>query len=182
MSVLRWGTGSNELLVPPFSFVLTDPCLLMPVRYLLFYGSCASLLLLSLAASAPAPSSTASLTPPDTTKPLKPLMVGLAQDMDRIATGLWYEDYDLIQQGAQGIAQHPKIPPSQIATIKKTLGDQFSTFVQYDKTVHRTASTLVNAAEAKNWSDVMKAHERLQRGCLSCHTAYRDQLRPVLNP
>jgi hypothetical protein len=45
-------------------------------------------------------------------------MVDLAQDMDRIATGLWHEDYDLIRQGAYNIAQPPKIPPSQLATLK----------------------------------------------------------------
>ena len=151
-------------------------------RLLLYSGSCVSLLLILLVASAPASPQATPRVPADTTKPLRPLMVGLAQDMDRIAAGLWYEDYDLIRQGAQGIAQHPKIPPFQIKKIKNTLGDQFPTFVQYDETVHRTASTLVTAAEAKNWSTVLDAHERLKRGCVGCHTAYRDQLRPVLTP
>lgn len=148
-----------------------------------FFWAAGGTLLLALlvAASSPAPAPSAR-TPADTTKPLKPLMVGLAQDMARISTGLWYEDYDLIRQGAQSIAQHPKIPPSQIAKIKKALGPQFSTFVQYDKTVHQTANTLVNAAEAKNWSAVLETHERLQQGCLRCHSAFRDQLRPVLTP
>ena len=154
----------------------------MPLRSLFYAGSCASLLLILLLAATPSSPRPTSHAPADTTKPLRPLMVGLAQDMDRIATGLWYEDYDLIRQGAQGIAQHPKIPPSQIKKIKNALGDQFPNFVQYDKTVHRTASTLVTAAEAKNWSKVLDTHEQLQRGCMGCHTAYRDQLRPVLTP
>lgn len=109
-------------------------------------------------------------------------MVKLAQDMDRIATGLWYEDYDLIEQGARGIAQHPKIPPAQIAKIKKVLGNQFETFVHYDKRVHSLASKLVEAAEARNWSGVLNTHEQLQRGCMSCHTAFRDRVRPILQP
>ena len=154
----------------------------MSLRPLLYAGSSVFLLLVLLVVSAPASPQPTSRVPADTTKPLRPLMVGLAQDMDRIATGLWYEDYDLIRQGAQGIAQHPKIPPSQIKNVKNALGDQFPTFVQYDKTVHRTASTLVTAAEAKNWSKVLDTHEQLQRGCMGCHTAYRDQLRPVLTP
>lgn len=118
----------------------------------------------------------------DTTKPLRPLMITLAQDMDRIATGLWHEDYDLIREGARGIAQHPKIPPDQIATIKTTLGEEFQTFVQYDKRVHATAANLVTAAEARNWSKILTTHERLQRGCVGCHTAFRDRVRPVLRP
>ena len=145
---------------------------------------CLVLLTGALLATRPAPSPRAEaplLAPTDTTKRLRPLMVGLAQDMDRIATGLWYEDYDLIRQGAQGIAQHPKIPSDQIAIIKKTLGDEFSSFVRYDKTVHQTATELVRAAEARKWSDVLRIHDRLQNGCMGCHTAYRDQLRPVLS-
>jgi len=109
-------------------------------------------------------------------------MVGLAQDMDRISTGLWHEDYDLIEQGARNIAQHPKIPPRQLATIKQALGRQFKTFVQYDKRVHHTATQLVDAAEARDWSAVLDHHEQLTRGCVTCHTAYRDTVRAVLHP
>jgi cytochrome c556 len=143
----------------------------------------AVLILLLLALSAPSPSPVSSPRPqPDTTKPLRPLMVGLAQDMDRIATGLWHEDYDLIRQGAHNIAQHPKIPPRQLATIKQALGPQFQSFVQYDKRVHHTATELVEAAEARDWSAVLDTHERLKRGCVTCHTAYRDTVRAVLHP
>jgi hypothetical protein len=62
--------------------------------------------------------------PSDSTKPLRPLMVELAQDMDRIATGLWHKDYDLIEEGARSIAHHPKIDPAQLAKIKKALGKE----------------------------------------------------------
>jgi cytochrome c556 len=109
-------------------------------------------------------------------------MVELAQDMDRIATGLWHEDYDLIEEGARSIAQHPKIPPRQIAKIKKALGPKFEGFVSMDRSVHQTATRLVKAAQARNWSKVLGTHERLKRGCTSCHATYREDLRPVLNP
>lgn len=156
----------------------------MSSRVLVFAGPLLAVLVLLFPApgtSLPSPSS--SLGPAaDTTKPLRPLMVGLAQDMDRIATGLWHEDYDLIEQGARNIAQHPKIPPRQLATIKQALGRQFKTFVQYDKRVHRTATELVDAAEARDWSAVLNHHEQLTRGCVTCHTAYRDTVRAVLHP
>ncbi len=114
------------------------------------------------------------------TKPLRLLMVGLAQDMSRINTGLWHEDYDLIRQGARSIANHPKIPPNQIAKIKKTLGQEFQNFVRFDKVVHGTASELVTAAEARNWSGVLEKYTQIRDGCVGCHTAYRDQLQHVL--
>lgn len=118
----------------------------------------------------------------DTTKPLRPLMVGLAQDMDRIATGIWYEEYDWIEEGAQSIAQHPKISPVQLKKIKSVLGAEFESFVAYDKSVHNTARTLGKAARARDWSAVLEAHRTLQQGCTGCHAAYRDRLRPVLTP
>lgn len=121
-------------------------------------------------------------TPADTTKPLRPLMIGLAQDMDRVATGLWHEDYDLIEEGARSIANHPQISAEQIAKIKEVLGDQFQGFVAFDKSVHKTATELVDVARARNWSGVLDAHARLQQGCVGCHEAYREQLRPVLTP
>lgn len=123
-----------------------------------------------------------SVAPPDTTKPLRPLMVGLAQDMDRIATGLWHEEYDLIEEGARSIATHPRIPPRQIKKIKKALGPQFQAFVQYDKSVHGSAKNLVKAAQARDWDEVLEVHEQLQRGCVGCHRAFRERLRPVLSP
>lgn len=149
---------------------------------LLLGPSLALLTLLLLATGASSLSSPSSSPQPDTTKPLRPLMVELAQDMDRIATGLWHEDYDLIRQGARNIAQHPTISPKQIAEIKKALGEQFQNFVRYDKAVHHTATELVEAAEARNWSAVLDTHERLKRGCVTCHTAYRDTVRSVLHP
>lgn len=109
-------------------------------------------------------------------------MVELAQDMDRIATGLWHEDYDLIEEGARSIANHPRIAPDQLAKIKKALGQQFQGFVSMDKSVHQSATELVTAAEARNWSEVLRLHEQLKRGCTSCHSAYRESLRPVISP
>jgi hypothetical protein len=120
--------------------------------------------------------------PPDSTKPLRPLMVELAQDMDRIATGLWHKDYDLIEEGARSIAHHPKIDPAQLAKIKKALGKEIQGFVSMDKSVHSTSTELVQAAQAQDWSAVLDAHERLTRGCTSCHATYRERLRPVLRP
>lgn len=124
-----------------------------------------------------------SATAPDTmqTKQLRLLMAGLAQDMDRINTGIWHEDYDLIQQGGAAIANHPKIPPEQIAKIKEALGNEFKAFVQYDKTVHRTAAELAEAAANRNLSKVLGAYTRIRDGCVGCHTAYRERLRPVLS-
>jgi hypothetical protein len=98
----------------------------------------------------PAVSQTAADT--SDTKRLRLLMVGLGQDMFRINTGIWHEDYDLTREGATSIANHPRIPPDQIAKIKKALREDFQNFVRFDKSVHGTATELVSAAEARNGS------------------------------
>lgn len=109
-------------------------------------------------------------------------MAGLAQDMARINTGIWHGDFGLVEQGATSIANHPRIPPEQIAKIKKALGREFQNFVRFDKDVHGTATKLVSAAEARDWSGVLSRYTELRDGCVGCHTAYRDRLRPVLAP
>lgn len=135
-----------------------------------------------LVSGAPPVASTASEGAADTvdTKRLRLLMVGLAQDMGRINTGIWHEDYDLIREGASSIAHHPKIPPDQIAEIKNELGTDFQNFVRYDKAVHSTATQLVSAAEARDWSGVLTKYTDIRDGCVGCHTAYRDRLRSAL--
>lgn len=128
----------------------------------------------------PAVSQTAADT--SDTKRLRLLMVGLGQDMSRINTGIWHEDYDLTREGATSIANHPRIPPDQIAKIKKALRKDFQNFVRFDKSVHGTATELVSAAEARNGSSVLTRQTELRDGCVGCHTAYRERLRPVLTP
>ena len=145
--------------------------------------SVAAALLGTFLLTAPAPVRSAAPSA-DTTqsKPLRLLMVGLAQDMARINTGIWHEDYDLMAQGGEAIANHPKIPKAQIAKIKKALGTEFTTFVQYDQTVHKTAVALAEAAVEQDLSGVLGAYTRMRNSCVGCHTAFRDRLRPVLAP
>ncbi len=109
-------------------------------------------------------------------------MVGLAQDMSRINTGLWHEDYKLIREGAAAIANHPKTPPDQVAKITETLGREFQNVARLDRSVHRTATELVSAVEARDGSGVLKKQTELRDGCVGGHTAYRDRLQPVLAP
>ncbi len=111
------------------------------------------------------------------TRPLRPLMVDLSLDMERIHQGLWREDYVMIAQGARSIAEHPKITSEQMAAIKKALGTSFKQFVQFDVTVHEAASALADAAADENLKAVLKHRRQLQQGCISCHAGFREQVR-----
>ena len=111
---------------------------------------------------------------------LQTLMVELALDMERIDQGLWHEDYRMIEQGARAIAGHPKIPKEQMQLIKKALGSRFKQFVQFDKTVHQTATQVANAAANEQMSEVLENYRQLQQGCMACHAGFRAEVRSAL--
>ena len=116
----------------------------------------------------------------DTTRPLQLIMVALVQDMNRIADGIWYEDFEMIRAGAQSIADHPRVPPAQMRVIQETLGDPFTSFVAMDQMVHDTALEVAEAARQRNLQQVLRAQGRLQGGCVACHSAYRDTVQQAL--
>lgn len=119
---------------------------------------------------------------PDTlqTRPLRFLMVGLGQDMSRISDGLWHEDYEMIRQGARGVADHPRVTPEEMATIQAVLEGRFETFVGFDQLVHDTADEMAGAAAERDMGRVLELQGRLQQGCISCHAAFREEVRQAL--
>ena len=114
------------------------------------------------------------------TRPLRFLMVGLGQDMSRISDGLWHEDYEMIRQGARGVADHPRVMPKEMAAIKAALEGRFESFVGFDQLVHHTADELAEAAEMRDMQRVLDLQSRLQQGCISCHAAFRSEVRQAL--
>jgi cytochrome c556 len=49
-----------------------------------------------------------------------------------------------------------------------------------DKAVHDAAVEVAEAAAEHNLQRVLHNVESLQRGCVACHTAYRDTVRSAL--
>ena len=146
----------------------------------LFIGSAVLFITLMFAGTVSAQSAAAGAHQEAATRPLRPLMVDLSLDMERIHQGLWREDYVMIAQGARSIAEHPKISAEQMAAIKKALGSGFKQFFQFDVTVHEAASALANAAADKNLEAVLKHRRQLQQGCIACHAGFREQVREAL--
>ncbi|MFB6285427.1 MAG: cytochrome c [Candidatus Bipolaricaulia bacterium] len=113
-------------------------------------------------------------------RPLKLLMVELAQDMARVNDGIWHGDRTMIADGAQAIADHPEILPSQMETLKEKLGERFSGFVGLDQAVHDMAAELAQSAPKADMRAIVQSYGQLQQGCVSCHAGYRDEVREVL--
>ena len=101
------------------------------------------------------------------------IMQQLEVDMERVAHGIWVEDYDSIAAGAQAIADHPKVGPEERAEIMAILGDRGAGFREADMRVHDTSVELAEAARARSMSDVLDVLSRLEAGCVACHTGYR---------
>ena len=121
-------------------------------------------------------------TQPDEQR-LLPMMKTLMVQMNRINTGIYMEDYELIDTTAHNIAHHPKIASEQLKKIKKALGKQMKAFKRYDLTmVHRHADSMSLAAQQKNMQKVLDHYEIVQRGCVGCHIDFRSKLKNVLHP
>lgn len=138
----------------------------------------------ALIVSVPAPTlaqdAEASTSDMPQSRPLRFLMVGLAQDMSRISDGIWHEDYEMIQNGARGVADHPRVTPEEMAAIKAALGERFEAFVAFDRQVHGSAVEIADAAGQLNLGRILESHGKLQQGCVSCHATFRDEVREAL--
>ncbi len=109
--------------------------------------------------------------------PLKAIMQGLEGDLATLAHGIWVEDQEVVRQAARRIADHPKVLPTQAAALQTALGGDFPDFVGYDQEVHKAALALAEAAESRMVvSDLFDGYLRIQRGCLSCHLAFRARV------
>ncbi len=113
-------------------------------------------------------------------RPLRSLMIGLAQDMSRISDGVWIEDFQMIEDGAQSIATHPKITQEEMASIKAALGDRFQHFAGFDKVVHGTAVQIAEAAQERNMQRILELQGKIRQGCVSCHATFRSEVRVAL--
>lgn len=116
-------------------------------------------------------------TQPDTL-PLLTIMVNLEQEMQSISSGLWRHNFEQIRTAADGIANHAKIPKAQLKTIRGILGEnQFKKFVQDDKTVHKMAVQLGEAAADEDFGRTAEIYQKLEQGCISCHQTHRNEIR-----
>ena len=108
--------------------------------------------------------------------PLVVIMQGLQEDMDRVAHGLWSENWGLVRQAATDIAEHPTVSPEERARISEVLGEQMPAFAAMDRDVHDASVALAEHAGRGDVDNVLESLETLQNGCVACHLAFRDRL------
>lgn len=113
------------------------------------------------------------------TQPLElpTIMRMLMIDMHTINEGIFTQNFDLIEQGAANINDHPPLSDESRSLVQSTLGERMSQFGTYDKVVHGTADSLRKAARNRDMNRVMKHYNVIQQGCVSCHAAFQEEIR-----
>ena len=113
---------------------------------------------------------------------LKKIMQDLQSDAALIVEGLLVGDFESIDDAASRIADHPRIPPSQVALVAAELGSEMPAFKQLDTLVHDLAVSISAAAREADANSVAASYKKMLDGCLKCHASYRERVARVLNP
>lgn len=113
--------------------------------------------------------------------PLKETMRGLEADMTGVLGALWIDDASGVAAAARRVADHPRVPPEEMALIQGTLGEAFAAFVGFDQAVHGAAVSLSErAAAGAPAAELLAEVTRIQEGCVGCHTAFRPRVSAAL--
>ena len=112
---------------------------------------------------------------------LKRIMQDLQRDSALIVEGLLVENFEGIDDAAKRIADHPRIPPTQVALVATELGSEMPDFKQLDTLVHDLALSISAAAREADTASIADNYKRMLDGCLTCHAAYRQRVARVLS-
>lgn len=118
----------------------------------------------------------------DSDTDLKKIMQDLQSDSALVVQGLLIDDFDTVADAAARIANHPRIPPEQVALVAAELGTEMPAFKQLDTLVHNLALSIGAAAQEGDSNSIAANYTRMLDGCLACHASYKQRVSEVLNP
>ncbi len=113
---------------------------------------------------------------------LKEIMQGLRNNLVEISDGLLTDDLGQVIQGANSIAEHPKIAPAQVQLVASALGPEMAAFKQLDHLVHELSVEISASARASDRDAAIASYQRMVKGCLDCHRAYKERVAAALRP
>jgi cytochrome c556 len=108
---------------------------------------------------------------------LRPIMQELGGEMAKLTTALWIEDFAGITASASAIADHAHISEPELSRIQRVLGEEMRAFETLDREVHEASVRLHEAAQARALDTIVDALGEVQRGCVACHSRFRERLR-----
>lgn len=104
---------------------------------------------------------------------LRKTMQDLGKDMQTVTDGLVREDWGLVAEAADRIADHPQPPMGERMRILTFVGSDVGKFKEYDKQTHHAARALEKAAIDGDGRAVISTFATLQTTCLACHQQFR---------
>ncbi len=110
----------------------------------------------------------------------KDVMQDLLTDTQQITKGIILEDFQLIEQAANKIANHPKPDLAIRMKVVKTLGNEMGKFKAKDTVVHNSAVNILSAAKANDMNTITKEYQQLVNGCLACHAGFKEKVAKAL--
>ncbi|MBE9529167.1 MAG: cytochrome c [Proteobacteria bacterium] len=110
---------------------------------------------------------------------LRTIMNELNMNTMKVVDGVMREDFALIEAGATAIAEHEKAPMAERKRIVGHLKERASGFKGIDGALHNDAVTVAEAARARDLEAVVEGLARIQRGCVACHTGFRQEVRQL---
>ena len=113
---------------------------------------------------------------------LKEIMQGLRNNLVAISDGLLIDDFELVAQGANSIAEHPNIPAAQVQLVAADLGPEMAAFKQLDNLVHDLSLEIGAAAKALDRDAAISSYLRMIEGCFDCHVTYKVRVAAALRP
>lgn len=107
---------------------------------------------------------------------LLPIMQKLGSEMSALTYALMKSDYPTVEQRAAAIAEHAPISAEELERIRTVLGPEMAKFEAVDESVHVASVHLHDAARSRQPGQVVERLGEVQRGCVSCHTQFRQRL------
>lgn len=109
--------------------------------------------------------------------PLLAIMQKLGADIMTLTYALMSEDNEQVANSAHDMAEHAPIAAEDVERIHQELGAEMTEFERLDEQVHRASVSLHEAAAAGQMDVVLERLGEVQRGCIQCHSQFRERLR-----
>ena len=108
---------------------------------------------------------------------LLPIMQRVGNNMMTLTHALMTDDYETVERSATAIAEHVPISTAELERVRSVLTSEMRTFEAMDESVHVASVRLRDAARERRLDLVVERLGDVQRGCVSCHTQFRQRLR-----
>lgn len=108
---------------------------------------------------------------------LHTIMRLIMMDVHEINEGIYTENYNLIENGAAGINNHPPLSDESRKLVQETLGNDMAAFSRFDDMVHARADSIRLAAEKQEMDQVLRHYRVMQQGCVNCHSMFQNVIK-----